>query len=134
MKYVTGEILSTSFVISSLTHSISKARTRHWENASHFAFFKSSNMLENHSKCPIWIFEFWHFLLIFVQFKLTCLVSLFDRKFFSDFQKLAKMDHFLAIGIFDDFFVHIKRKRSSQWYFFCDFQRLCFYSRRNSLW
>ena len=28
----------------------------------------------------IWIFEFWHFLPIFDLFKLTCLVTLFDRK------------------------------------------------------
>ena len=31
-------------------------------------------------KCHIWIFEFWHFPPIFVVLKLTCLVTLFDRK------------------------------------------------------
>ena len=31
-------------------------------------------------KCRIWIFEFWHFPPIFVLLKLTCLVTLFDRK------------------------------------------------------
>ena len=34
-------------------------------------------------------FEYWHFPPIFVLLKLTCLVTLFDRK-----QKLAKIDHF----------------------------------------
>ena len=35
---------------------------------------------ENHPKCRIWIFEFWHFPPIFVLLKLTCLVRLFDSK------------------------------------------------------
>ena len=33
----------------------------------------------NYSKCRSWIF-FWHFPPIFVSLKLTCLVTLFDRK------------------------------------------------------
>ena len=37
-------------------------------------------LFENYSKCRIWIFEFWHFSPIFVLLKLTCLVTLFDRK------------------------------------------------------
>ena len=37
--------------------------------------------------------EFWHFPPIFVLLKLTCLVTLIDRKL-QVFQKLAKMDHF----------------------------------------
>ena len=46
------------------------------------AFFKTYNiMFENHSKRLIWIFEFWHSSPIFVLLKLTCLVTLFDRKF-----------------------------------------------------
>ena len=37
-------------------------------------------LFENYSKCRIWIFEFWHFPPIFFLLKLTCLVTLFDRK------------------------------------------------------
>ena len=37
-------------------------------------------LFENYSKCRIWIFEFWHFPPIFVLLKVTCLVTLFDRK------------------------------------------------------
>ena len=37
-------------------------------------------LCENHPKCLIWIFAFWHFPPIFVLLKLTCLVTLFDRK------------------------------------------------------
>ena len=37
-------------------------------------------LFENNSKCRIWIFQFWHFLPIFDLLKLTCLVTLFDRK------------------------------------------------------
>ena len=39
-----------------------------------------ATLFENYSKCRISIFEFWHFLPIFVLLKLTCLVTLFDRK------------------------------------------------------
>ena len=37
-------------------------------------------LFENYSKCRNWIFQFWHFPPIFVLLKLTCLVTLFDRK------------------------------------------------------
>ena len=37
-------------------------------------------LFENYSKCRISIFECWHFPPIFVLLKLTCLVTLFDRK------------------------------------------------------
>ena len=37
-------------------------------------------------------FEFWHFPPIFVQLKLTCLVTLFDRKF----SKTRQIEHFWA--------------------------------------
>ena len=37
-------------------------------------------VFENHPKCRIWIFQFWHFPPIFDLLKLTCLVTLFDRK------------------------------------------------------
>ena len=42
--------------------------------------FDDSTLFENHSKCRISIFQFWHFLPIFVLLKLTCLVALFDPK------------------------------------------------------
>ena len=38
------------------------------------------NSVKNHPKFHIWIFQFWHFPQIFVQWKVTCLVTLFDRK------------------------------------------------------
>ena len=34
-------------------------------------------VFENHLKCRIFVFQFWHFLPIFVLLKLTCLVTLF---------------------------------------------------------
>ena len=37
-------------------------------------------MFENYSKCRILILALWHFPSIFVLLKLTCLVTLFDRK------------------------------------------------------
>ena len=40
----------------------------------------SDTLFENHSKCRIWSFEFWHFPPIFVLLKLTCLITLFDLK------------------------------------------------------
>ena len=39
----------------------------------------TGTVFENHPKCRIWIFEFWHFPPIFDLLKLTCLVTLFDR-------------------------------------------------------
>ena len=43
-------------------------------------FSGSATLFENYSKCRIWIFSFWHFPPIFLPLKLTCLVTLFDRK------------------------------------------------------
>ena len=37
-------------------------------------------VFENDPKWRIWIFQFWHFTPIFDLLKLTCLVTLFDRK------------------------------------------------------
>ena len=37
-------------------------------------------VFENHPKCHICDFQFWHFQSIFVLLKVTCLVTLFDRK------------------------------------------------------
>ena len=42
-------------------------------------FFLNATVFENHPKCRIWIFEFWHFPTIFDLLKLTCLETLFDR-------------------------------------------------------
>ena len=55
------------------------------------------------------LFGFWHFPPILVELKLTCLVTLFDRKV-SGFQKLAKLNHFLAFLMN---FCPLKWKRSS---------------------
>ena len=69
-------------------------------------------------------FEFWHFPSIFDLLKLTCLVTLFDRKLHV-FKKLAKMDHFFAF--FNEHLstqnVNVARfARNVEWDFFCDFQ------------
>ena len=48
------------------------------------------SLLRWFSKCLDWIFQFWDFPAIFVQLKLTCLVTLQ----FSGFQKLVKIDYF----------------------------------------
>ena len=50
-------------------------------NLSHyFSILHSTTVYENHPKCRIWIFQFWHFPPIFDLLILTCLVTLFDRK------------------------------------------------------
>ena len=56
----------------------------------------SVTLFENHPKCRIWIFQFWHFSSIFVLLKLTCLVTLFDRKLqvFKNPPKLTIFWHF----------------------------------------
>ena len=50
-------------------------------------------MFENYSKCPIWIFEFWHFPPFFVPIK-TDLSGNTVWPQASGFQKLAKIDLF----------------------------------------
>ena len=45
-----------------------------------FLSLAKHTLLDNYSKCRIWIFEFWHFPLVFVLLKLTILVTLFDHK------------------------------------------------------
>ena len=37
-------------------------------------------LFQNHPKCLIWVFQFWHFPPLFVKLKLACLVILFGRK------------------------------------------------------
>ena len=53
-----------------------------WKKVWNFSNYKRepSTHSENHTKCRIWIFQSWHFPPIFVLLKLTCLVTLFDRK------------------------------------------------------
>ena len=70
---------------------------------------RQHTLFENHPKCRIWILEFWHFPPIFVLLKLTCLVTLFDRKLqvFKNSPKWTIFCHFPLT------FVHSKRKRSS---------------------
>ena len=50
-------------------------------------------LFENYFKYRIWIFEFWHFSLVFVLLKVTCLVTLFDRKL-QVFKNLPKWNIF----------------------------------------
>ena len=59
-------------------------------------FFVRCTLFENHSKCRLWIFEFWHIQPIFVLSKLICLVTLFDRKLqvFKNLPKLTIFWHF----------------------------------------
>ena len=80
-------------------------------------------MFENYSKCRIWIFEFWHFQPIFVLLKLTCLVTLFDRKL----QGFKNSPKWTIFGVFNSLLstqnVNVARfARNVEWDFFCDFQ------------
>ena len=52
-----------------------------------------ASLFENHSKCPMWSFEFWHFPSIFCPIK-TALSGNTVWPQASGFQKFAKMDHF----------------------------------------
>ena len=66
------------------------------------------------------------FPLIFAQLKVTCLVTLFDRKL-QAFKKSPKLTIF---GIFNELLstqnVNVARfARNVEWDFFCDFQTLC---------
>ena len=51
-----------------------------WPQKTRTYFRRKGTVFENHQKCRIWIFQFWHFPPIFDLIKLTCLVTLFDRK------------------------------------------------------
>ena len=82
-------------------------------------------MFENYSKCRIWISEFWHFPPIFVLLKLTCLLTLFDRKL----QVFKNSPKWTMFGIFNSLLstqnVNVARfARNVEWDFFCDFQTL----------
>ena len=81
-------------------------------------------------KCRICIFQLGHFPSIFVLLKLTCLVTLFDRKL-QFFKNSPKLTYF---GIFNELLstqnvnvAHFARK--VEWDFFCNFQTLCILSR-----
>ena len=56
-------------------------------------------VFENHPKCHICDFQFWHFQSIFVLLKVTCLVTLFDRKLqvFKNWQFLAFLINFCLL-------------------------------------
>ena len=71
-------------------------------------------------------FQFWHFPTIFVLSKVTCLVTLFNRKL-QVFKYSPKLTIF---GIFSELLstqnVNVARyARNVEWDFFCDFQTLC---------
>ena len=88
-------------------------------------------MFENHPKCRIWIFQFWHFPPIFVLLKLTCLVTLFDR----NHQVFKKSPKLTIFGIFHELLstqnVNVARfARNVEYDFWGDFQTLCRASRR----
>ena len=81
--------------------------------------FFFSTLFENYSKCRICIFEVWPFPSIFVLLKLTCLVTLFDRKLqvFKNLPKWNIFDYFLSTQN-----VNLARfARTVEWDFFCDF-------------
>ena len=66
---------------------------------------------------------FWHFSPIFVLLKLTCLVTLFDRKL----QVFKNSSKWTIFGIFNQLLstqnVNVARfARNVEWDFFCDFQ------------
>ena len=99
---------------------------RNWFFNSGFLARKiNDTMIENHPKCPIWVFQFCHFPLILVLLKVNCLVTLFDLKY-QVFKNSPKVTIF---GIFNELIVHSKCKRSSlrsqcSMRLFSDFQTL----------
>ena len=76
--------------------------TREWHWVHRYEVSISHTVFEKHPKCRIWGFQFWHFPPIFVLSKLTCLVTMFDRK--------LQIDHFWNLKMN---FVHSKCKCSS---------------------
>ena len=80
-------------------------------------------VFENRPKCLIWNFQFWNFPPIFVLLKLTCLVTLFDRKL----QVFKNSPKWTIFGIFNLLLstqnVNVARfARNVDWDFFCDFK------------
>ena len=61
----------------------------------------SGTVFENYSKCLIWILTFWRFSTIFVLLKVTCLVSLFDRKL----QLFKNSPKSTIFGIFTNYYL-----------------------------
>ena len=86
-----------------------------------------STLFENYSKCRIWIFEFWHFPPNFVLSKLTCLVTLFDRKpqLFKNSPKWTNFGIFLLTFVSTQNVNVTGFARNVEWDFFCDFQTPC---------
>ena len=83
-------------------------------------------LFENYSKCRIWSFDFWHFPPFFVLLKLTCLVTLFDRKL----QIFKNSPKWTILCIFNQLLsthnVNVARfARNVERDFFCDFQTPC---------
>ena len=84
--------------------------------------FKTPRCLKITQNVPI---EFWHFPPIFVLLKLTCLVTLFDRKL----QVFENPPNWTIFGIFPYLLstqhVNLDRfARNAEWDFFCHFQTL----------
>ena len=94
-----------------------------------------STVFENHPKCRIWIFDFWYFLPIFVLLKLTCLVTLFDRKL----QVFKNSPKWTIFGLFNELLstqnVNVARfARNVEWDFFCDFRTPCHSWEKSPFW
>ena len=66
------------FHLVGLIHDLGKVFFSHFIDI--FTILNNCTVFENHPKCRIIIFEFLHFPPIFDLLKLTCLVTLFDRK------------------------------------------------------
>ena len=91
-----------------------------------WSFSNHCTVFENHPKWRISVFQFWHFPSIFVLLKLTCLVTLFDRKL----QVFKKSPKWIIFGISSKLLstqnVNVARfARNVEWDFFCDFQTPC---------
>ena len=92
-------------------------------NSSVILLLQKYTLVENYSKCLIGIF--WHFPPIFVPLKLTCRVTLFDRKYqvfknspnrlFGILYELLSTQN-VSVACF---------ARNVKWDFFCNFQTLC---------
>ena len=81
-----------------LRHSVWKSPKMSHLNFGIFILFNIELFHRNHPKWRIWLFQFGHFRPIFVILKLTCLVTLFDRKL-QGFRTSPKLTIF---GIFNE--------------------------------
>ena len=77
------------FTVAFICSSLESIKSRFFRIFSHWNYLQSSSafhlhlctLFENHPKCRIGIFQFWHFSSIFVILKLSYLVTLSDSKF-----------------------------------------------------